>query len=199
MQKTIGETSKIELKHDQSLFTVDFFGLKYTQTKNIEYAYYLDGFESDWNYVGKTRNATYTNIPPGSYKFKVKASNSEGIWSAIPSVLEIKILPPWWETSIARMMFLLIAALVLYIIFKFVNIRLKERNQIKREREERKQIEGLNAKKIQFFTNISHEFRTPLTLIINPLEDIIASKKEQVKSLNSAWQKEKNLIKIIIN
>lgn len=180
LQKIIGETSKIELKHDQSLFTVDFFGLNYTQNKNIEYAYYLDGFESDWNYVGKTRNATYTNIPPGSYKFKVKASNSEGVWSAIPSVLEIKILPPWWKTNIARMMFLLIAALVLYIIFKFVNIRLKERNQIKREREERKQIEGLNAKKIQFFTNISHEFRTPLTLIINPLEDIIASKKEHL-------------------
>jgi signal transduction histidine kinase/ligand-binding sensor domain-containing protein/DNA-binding response OmpR family regulator len=180
LQKTISETSKIKLKHDQSLFTIDFFGLSYTRSKNIEYAYYLEGFESDWNYVGRTRNATYTNIPPGTYNFKVKASNSEGLWSNSPTVLEIEVLAPWWKTNLAAFIFLLILTLIMYGIYKFFNIRLKERNQIKREREERKQIEGLNAKKIQFFTNISHEFRTPLTLILNPLEDIIAGKSDSL-------------------
>ena len=79
LSKVIGETSNLQLKHNQSLFTIGFFGLSYTNSKNLEYAYYLDGFEPGWNYVKKTRNATYTNIPPGRYDFKVKAANSDGI------------------------------------------------------------------------------------------------------------------------
>ena len=74
----ISETSKIKLGYDQNMFTIDYFGLGYTRSKNIEYAYYLEGFETDWNYVKKTRNATYTNIPAGNYNFKVKATNSDG-------------------------------------------------------------------------------------------------------------------------
>jgi len=88
------------------MFTIGYFGLGYTRSKNIEYAYFLEGFESNWNYVKRTRNATYTNIPAGSYNFKVKAANSDGIWNDIPTVLQIEILVPWWKSNQALFIFL---------------------------------------------------------------------------------------------
>jgi len=203
LKKVIAETLKLQLNHDQSFLTIDYFGLSFTRTKNLEYAYYLEGFEPSWNYVGKTRNATYTNIPPGSYNFKVKAVNSDGIWSNSHTSLEIEILPPWWKTNLASLLFLVIFLSTIYYIYRYLNIRVKERLEIKREREERKQLEGLNAKKIQFFTNISHEFRTPLTLILNPLEDIIndpnLSLPENIKDKHNIIYKNSKRLKRLIN
>ena len=202
LKKVIAETLKLQLNHDQSFLTIDYFGLSFTRTKNLEYAYYLEGFEPSWNYVGKTRNATYTNIPPGSYNFKVKAANSDGIWSNSHTSLDIEILPQWWKTNLASLLFLVIFLSIIYNIYRFVDIRVKERLEIKREREERKQLEGLNAKKIQFFTNISHEFRTPLTLILNPLEDIISNPnlslpKKIKEKLNIIYKNSKRLKRLI--
>ncbi|MEN2398736.1 two-component regulator propeller domain-containing protein [Flavobacterium sp. MC2016-06] len=173
LAKVISETKKIILKHDQSVFTIDFIGINYAFPARNEFAYYLEGFEDSWNYVGNKRSATYTNLPPGNYVFRVKASEKNGVWSQNPLELKIEILPPWWKTSFAYVLYTLLLLASVYFTNQYYQNRFKQKQMIEFEQKKAIQIEKLNNKKLQFFTNISHEFRTPLTLILNPLGDII--------------------------
>lgn len=173
LQKSLSTTDKLTLSHNQSFFSIEYVGVNYTRSKNNQYAYLLEGFDEKWNYVGSKTNATFTNVPAGDYIFQVKASNNDGLWNEIPTKLNIKILPAWWQSNLAWLIYLLTLMTISYISYKVVIERIRERRILKFEREEHKQLEALNSKKIQFFTNISHEFRTPLTLILNPLNDII--------------------------
>lgn len=183
LYKVISETEEITLTHKQSVFTIEFTAINYTRPEKNQFAYYLEGLEDSWNYVGNTRNATYTNLDYGTYTFKLKAANNDGIWNEIPKNLKITILPPWWRTNWALFTYVLLFLGALYYLNRITRERLKEKQLIAYERETRKQKEALNEKKFQFFTNISHEFRTPLTLIMNPLEDILTSKTQQLPEL----------------
>lgn len=173
LKKVISETSNITLNHKQSVFTIDYIGLNYTRSEKNKYAYYLEGFEESWNFVDNLNSATYTNLDAGEYTFKLKASNNDGVWTNDPLTFKIKILPPWWKTYYAGFAYVSLFFLCIYLLNKMTKNRLKERQLIKNERIERMQEDKLNKKKLQFFTNISHEFRTPLSLMISPLEDII--------------------------
>ncbi len=171
--KVISETKKIILKHDQSVFTIDFIAVNYSYPARNEFAYYLQGFEASWNYVGNKHSATYTNLAPGNYIFKVKAAEKNGVWSQTPLELRIEILPPWWKTSFAYLFYSLLLFAAIHFANQYYQNRFKQKQMIEFEKNKAIQIEKLNNKKLQFFTNISHEFRTPLTLILNPLADII--------------------------
>ncbi|MDB4292935.1 response regulator [Maribacter sp.] len=175
LKKILSESDSLVLNSKQSVFTIEYTGIGYTRPEENQYAYYLEGFENTWNYVGNTRSATYTNLPKGNYTFLVKAANNDGVWNQNPIALNIEILPPWWATNIAFLSYFIITALLTYVAQRIINERIKEKRLVKFERDKRLQEEALNDRKIQFFTNISHEFRTPLTLIQNPLEDIIHS------------------------
>ncbi len=202
-KKVISETDSISLTHKQSVFTIEFTGINYTRPEKNQYAYYLEGLEKSWNYVGNTRSATYTNLDYGNYTFKLKAANNDGIWSEDSLSLKINILPPWWKTNSAIFMYILLFFLSIYLLNKITKERIKEKELVKNEREQRLKEEELHKKKLQFFTNISHEFRTPLTLIINPLIDIIKNKTytlpEEIKEKHYIIYKNTNRLSRLIN
>ena len=191
LKKSLSTTDKLTLNYNQSFFSIEYVGVNYTRSENNQYAYLLEGFDEKWNYVGSKTNATFTNVPAGNYIFKVKASNNDGLWNETPTELNIEILPAWWNSNLAWLVYLLTLMTISYLSYRVIIERIRERRTLKFEREEHKQLEALNSKKIQFFTNISHEFRTPLTLILNPLNDIIKG------DFNSLSEATKNKLKII--
>lgn len=203
LKKVISETDSITLTYKQSVFTIEYSALNYTRPEKNQYAYYLEGLENSWNYVGGLRTATYTNLDHGVYTFKLKSSNNDGLWNETPNNLTITILPPWWKTKWALFAYLFFILLVIFLLDRLAKNKIKEKQFITNERHKRQQEEALNEKKFQFFTNISHEFRTPLTLIINPLEDIIndGSLKlpEQVKAKHNTIHKNTDRLYRLVN
>ncbi len=203
LQKVISETKSIQLSHTQSVFTIEYTGLNYTRPEKNNYAYYLEGYETAWNYVGRKRSATYTNLDQGNYIFKLKAANNDGIWNEVPLELKITILPPWWKTNWAILSYILAFLFCLYLLNSLTQKRIKEKEILKNERLIQTQNDDLNKKKLQFFTNISHEFRTPLTLIINPIKDIISNKEldlpQSVKNKHAIIYKNTNRLYRLIN
>ena len=203
LQKVISETKNIQLSHTQSVFTIEYTGLNYTRPEKNNYAYYLEGYETTWNYVGHKRSATYTNLDHGKYIFKLKASNNDGVWNEVPLTLNITILPPWWKTNLAIISYILVFLFCVYLLNSLTQKRIKEKELLKNERLTQTQNDELNKKKLQFFTNISHEFRTPLTLIINPIKDIISNKEldlpQSVKNKHAIIYKNTNRLYRLIN
>ncbi len=140
LNKHISQTKKLVLNYDQSVFTFRFIALNYIFSEKNQYAYIMEGFEKDWNYVGNKREATYTNLDPGEYTFRVKASNNDGIWNEEGTSIKIIILPPWWKTWWFKLMLASIIIFFLtYALFKFIDkinrlanqTILDERNQLK--------------------------------------------------------------------
>lgn len=203
LKKVISQTDKITLSHEQSVFTISYAGISYTQPEKNQYAYKLEGFDKAWNYVGHSTSATYTNLPKGDYTFLLKSANNDGAWNSEALELDITINPAWWESTPAYICAFLALIIALFLTNNFLKARFKQKQLIAFEREKRLQEEHLNKKKLQFFTNISHEFRTPLTLIINPLEDIIKDPNlelpETVKYKHNVIRKNADRLSRLIN
>lgn len=166
LQQSLDDTKELKLSHRENIFTIEYAALDYTEPSEIQYAYILEGFEKSWNYVGRQRMATYTNLPKGHYVFKVRSTNADGVWTENTRLLDIEVLPSFWETSFAYFLYvvfiLLIIITAVYILFTIY--RLKHKVSMEQQ---------MTDMKLRFFTDISHELRTPLTLISGPVEYIL--------------------------
>lgn len=166
----LDDTRELKLSHDENIFSVQYAALDYTNPQNIQYAYMLDGFEKQWTLADRQRSVTYTNLPKGDYVFRVQSTNSDGVWVENERTLNITILPSFWETPWAYVLYvcfvLLIIFVAVYILFTIY--------RLKHEVSVEQQISDI---KLRFFTNISHELRTPLTLIAGPVEQVLKNKK----------------------
>ncbi len=177
LPKHISTLKEIELSYRENVFSFEFAALDYHSPQKNQYAYMMEGFEGDWNFTDYTRRfATYTNLDPGEYVFKVKGSNNDGIWNEEGISIKITITPPWWKTNLAYTFYVLLIGSIVFGVWRFQTNRLKMKHELELEHVHTEKLEEVDQLKSRFFANISHEFRTPLTLILGPIEQMISGK-----------------------
>ena len=174
LKANIADTRELKLEYDQAIFAIDFAMPNYINPSNNQYAYRLKGLEENWN-ISRNNRATYTIQKPGTYVFEVKGANSDGFWNEQPTLLTIQVAPAPWKTWWAFLIYGLVIAVALYLLVQVLLSRSQLKHELELEHLSRERQNSLNQMKLQFFTNVSHEFRTPLTLILGPLEEIIAN------------------------
>ena len=182
LKTNIETTKSITLNYLQDILTLEFASLDYTAPFQNKYRYRLEGADEDWIESGTRRSATYLHLPPGKYTFRVQGSNSQGIWSSHVAALEIRVLPPWWRTWIAYCCYAILLALGIRAYFKFSINRARLRSQLSFEQREAKRIKELDSLKTQLYTNITHEFRTPLTVILGMARQVVNNPAEHLKN-----------------
>lgn len=170
----LSQTKEITIGYgDNRMVSFTFASLSYCSPEKNQYAYKLEGFDNDWNYVGNQNRATYTNIPAGTYTFRVKATNNDGFWSTNEATLRIVVHPPFWWSWYAKIIYLLLIGAAVWWYVQYRLRRAEHRHQKElQELNEEKEKEVREAR-LNFFTMIAHEIRTPVSLIIGPLEKIM--------------------------
>ena len=197
LKKSILNTSKIVLPYHQSTISIGFAALSFTAPEMSEYVYKMEGLENNWTYLKKNRKAYFTQLPPGNYTFKVKASNNSGIWNKKETTLYIQILPPWWQSNGAyALYFVLFICLILYMIHT-VRKRIEIKNRRRMELFEVRKEKEIYEAKIEFFTNVAHEIRTPLTLIKGPLEKVMKKVSHITEIQNSLKMIDRNTVRLV--
>ena len=195
IKENISLVKRIDLNYRQN-FSLSFVGLNYTTPEQNNYAYKLEGFDKDWNYIGAANSASYTNLDPGVYTFHVKASTNIGVWNTKGTSIKIIVRPPLWRTIYAYLFYALaIVSIFIYLRRRSIQkiqrkyIQKQEQFRAEQERKDAQRIHELDQMKIKFLTNLSHEFRTPISLILGPVETILAEQKE------NAFSSQLNMIK----
>lgn len=168
-----GSFGKLSLSHRDNVFSLEFTSTDYIHAARTRYSYRLIGFDKTWTEVADLPGITYTNLDAGDYTLEMKCTNSDGTWSDEVATLQIVIKPPFWKTGFAYAIYLLLICGVLYIGRNRALARQRRNFELEQERREAKQLRELNTYKLNFFTNISHELRTPISLILAPIERLM--------------------------
>lgn len=176
---SIGETDHIILKHMENMFAIEFAGLSFFHPAKNLYQYKLEGFNDDWIQTdGKMRRAVFTNLDPGDYFFRVRGSYDGRVWSG-DVTLKLTVLPPIWRSNLALIFYVGLIFCCLALARRAILERERNKHKLEAERREARRRHALDLMKIRFFTNISHEFRTPLSLIIAPVDRLISQTKDE--------------------
>ncbi|TWI80321.1 signal transduction histidine kinase [Lacibacter cauensis] len=191
--------SELRVPFKEAVLSFEFTALEYTSPEKISYAYYLDGWDKNWNYTGNIRNINYNNIKEGSYKLRIRSTNANGDWNTQETVLAITILPPWYRTIFAYLLYLVAAGSLVYMFYRYRLQQTRLTYKVKLAELNAEKEKEINEKRQSFFTNITHEFRTPLTLIINPVNDLLKQeeKTEAKEELNVVYRNARRLLSLV--
>ncbi|WP_205500098.1 hybrid sensor histidine kinase/response regulator transcription factor [Rufibacter psychrotolerans] len=205
LTKSISETEHLTLEHDENVFSIGFAALNFIHPEKNRYRYKLEGFDKEWRTAdASNRKVTYTNLDPGEYTFQVLASNNDGVWTQTGASLKITVLAPFWQTPLAFVLYA-VAAIVALVVVRRVELRkTAAKFRLEQERREARQLHDLDLMKIKFFTNVSHEFRTPLTLILAPLEKLLKTQpdpelQQQLQMINKNARRLLNMVNQLLD
>ncbi len=198
LQQSIEQTKSITLNWLQDILTLEFSSLDFTAPAQNKYRFQLGGVDKDWVESGNRRTATYLHLPPGKYVFKVQGTNSQGVWSNKIAELQINVLPPWWRSWWAYLCYTLLLGLCIWAYFRFTLNRAKLKAQLSFEQLEAKRVKELDTVKTQLYTNITHEFRTPLTIILGMAQQVINKPGEYFNTgMDMIIRNGQNLLKLV--
>jgi len=197
MPHAVSFTDIIRLAYDQSSFTIGFAALTYIAADMTQYAYRLEGLDKDWTYLPTNRKVYFTNLPPGDYTFRIRTASNESGWLNKEARLLIRISPPWWRSTFAYTVFAIIVLVLIYLLVNAYHRRQKEKHKRKLVLFEQEKEREVYKAKIEFFTNVAHEIRTPLTLIKGPLEMVIDEVGELPKIKKSLKSIERNTERLV--
>jgi len=170
--KNINYLENINLPYKENFFSISYAALNFTEPEDNQYQYQLVGVDEDWVHSGNQNFATYTNVREGNYIFKVKASNNDNVWNEKGISLQINIAPPWYRSSLAYIFYLFSLGGIIYTIYRFQKRRWQLSANLALEKAEGQRLKEMDLAKNRLYTNITHEFRTPLTVILGLAEEM---------------------------
>ena len=198
LKSNIMITDKIRLRHNRNSFTLEFSVVNHLAGRHNTFAYKLEGLEKEWT-VTDMRSVSYSNLSQGNYRFMLKAANNDGKWNEHPTILDIEVMPVWYRTTFASISMILLILLGITGGYRYIINRKEKENKSKLEKQEKAHQDDIHQMKMRFFINISHEMRTPLTLIINPLQEMIAKSNDtwMQKQLKYVERNAKRLLHLV--
>lgn len=198
-RENLSELTNLTIPFKDASITISFSALEFSFPDKIQYAYFLEGWDNDWNDVGSQRTAHYSRLNEGKYLLRMKSTNANGLWSDDERTVELIILPPWWRASWAYCIYLLFSASLIYAYITHDRRQTKLKYEVDLARMAIEKERELNEKKVSFFTHIAHEFRTPLTLILNPIKELLYGSQQTVdsKELSPIYRNAKRLLSLV--
>ncbi|MFT3904143.1 MAG: two-component regulator propeller domain-containing protein [Niabella sp.] len=177
LKQSILCTQTLHLPYDSSNLSFDIAALSFISPESNTYSYIMEGYDKDWTSFEGDQKIYYNKLPPGSYQFRIKGSNNSGVWNPKETILNIQVSPPWWSSTWAYILYILSIGAITFLILRYYLLLVKANNIRRMDIFERKKEREIYNLKLEFFTNMAHEIRTPLTLIKMPLDKIISSGK----------------------